>query len=268
MIELFNEDKRQDKLIIGIIGKYTTIEDSYKSIVEALNHTYITEKTSIEIKWILPQSINTNSVSSELKQYHGILVPGGFGKRGIEEKMLAIEYARKNNIPLFSICLGMQLAVIEFAKNVLKLENPNSLEFEKDCLPIFKQMNAIIKKEDLANSFTNENSLGGTMRLGHYACKLQNGSRAHKIYNKDTILERHRHRYEFNNDLMNMFEDSELSFTGISNENLVEIVELKDHPWFIGCQFHPEFQSTPLKPHPLFVSFVQAAKEHKSKIKN
>jgi CTP synthase len=267
MITIFNEDKHQDKIIIGIIGKYTTLEDSYKSIIEALNHTYITERKPIEIKWILPQNINANNVNEELKQYHGILVPGGFGQRGVEEKILAIEFARKNNIPLFGICLGMQLSVIEFARNVLKLKNPNSLEFAKDCLPIFTQMDAIIKKEDLDNSFTNANSMGGTMRLGHYECRLQKGSKAHLSYNKDTILERHRHRYEFNNALIGMFENSELSFTGMSKENLVEIVELKNHPWFIGCQFHPEFQSSPLKPHPLFVSFVRASEARKIRLK-
>jgi CTP synthase (UTP-ammonia lyase) len=154
-----------------------------------------------------------NKAPPEIQECHGILVPGGFGKRGVEEKILAIEYARKNNIPFFGICLGMQLAIIEFVQNVLKLENPNSLEFAKDCLPVFKSISAILKKENLANSFNTKGSLGGTMRLGHYACKLQKGSRVAKIYNKDLILERHRHRYEFNNDFLNKFIGNNLLFT-------------------------------------------------------
>jgi CTP synthase len=262
MIERSKQNK--DKLIIGIIGKYTALEDSYKSILEALNHASIDQANQVEIKWIFPQNISMNKVPPEIQECHGILVPGGFGKRGVEEKILAIEYARKNNIPFFGICLGMQLAIIEFAQNVLKLENPNSLEFAKDCLPIFKSISAILKKGNLANSFNTKGSLGGTMRLGHYACKLQKGSRVAKIYNKDLILERHRHRYEFNNDFLNKFIGNDLLFTGVSLKgNLVEIVELKNHPWFVGCQFHPEFQSTLLKPHPLFVSFIKATMHYK-----
>ncbi|WP_341808763.1 CTP synthase [Wolbachia endosymbiont (group E) of Neria commutata] len=243
------------KIIISIVGKYTEFPDAYKSLVEALTHGAILNKVKIKINWVNSRVLNEKTVEEKLKNSRAILVPGGFGDHGIEGKILAINYARTNNIPFFGICLGMQLAVIEFARNVIKFEDAHSEEFY-DC------KNPIIKLLDSQN-----NNLGGTMRLGAYKCSINLDSRMMNIYGSSTISERHRHRYVINSDYKDDLEKNGLICSGISEDGTcVEAVELENHLWFIGVQFHPEFQSKPFSPHPLFVSFVKAAVDKKIKI--
>jgi len=242
----------KDNVVIGIVGKYTNLKDAYISIVESLNHGGYYHNANVEIKWInselLDDSFNANEIFNDV---HGILVPGGFGIRGINGKVNAIKFARENKIPFLGICLGMQCAVIEFARNVLGLKDANSSEFD----PTTK--NPVI---DLIPNQKNINDMGGTMRLGKYPCKLVKGTKAYSAYKEDLVFERHRHRYEFNNKYTNVLAENGLIVSGIYPErNLVEIVELKDHPWFIGVQFHPEFKSRPDRPHPLFRDFVAAS---------
>ncbi|MCK4665759.1 CTP synthase [Candidatus Dependentiae bacterium] len=235
---------------IGVVGKYTNIVDSYKSITQSLIHAAAFFNAKAEIKWIESESLEKDGFEKDLKDIDGILVPGGFGMRGIEGKINAVQFARENNLPFLGICLGMQAAVIEFARNVCKLKDANSTEWdEKTKFPVI----------DLQETQKDINSKGGTMRLGSFPCKLKKNSTAYKLYDTNLILERHRHRYEFNNDYKKDFIENGLLVSGVCpKNNLVEIVELKDHPFFIGCQFHPEFQSRPLTPHPLFVGFAEA----------
>lgn len=240
---------------IGLVGKYVSLHDAYLSVSEALKHAGYANNTKIEIKWINSEYVNDSNVSDKLKGCDAVLVPGGFGERGIKGKISAIKYAREQNIPFFGICLGMQLAVIEYARNVLNLKDADSLEFnEKAKVPLF-----VLEKQQF-----NKDGLGGTLRLGNYACELKHNTVAYKAYQTKEIIERHRHRYELNNDYLDLFNSSDLVISGLNTEyNLVEMIEIKNHPWFVACQFHPEFLSRPLKPHPLFKDFIKAARKHK-----
>ena len=244
---------------IAIIGKYVNLKDAYKSLDEALIHGGIKNNVKINLIRFESDKIKKNHVSKIFKNVSGLLIPGGFGKRGTDGKIAAINYARKNKIPFLGICFGMQMAIVEFAKNVLKINNAGSTELSKNVFPVIALMNEWNKNGKLIKG-TNKN-LGGTMRLGSYEAKLRHNSLIHKIYKSKSIFERHRHRYEVNNKLKDKFEKKGLIFSGMSPDNrLPEIIELRNHPWFIGVQFHPEFKSRPLSPHPLFCSFIKAAK--------
>ena len=250
---------KKHKTNIAIIGKYVDLKDAYKSLDEALSHGGIINNTNINLIRIESDKINNKDINKLLKNISGILIPGGFGKRGTEGKIKAIKFARENKIPFLGICFGMQLACIEFAKNILKIKNAGSSELDKDCYPVVGLIEEWNKDGYLIKG-TNKN-LGGTMRLGSYTAKLRHNSLIKKIYKSMTIQERHRHRYEVNINLKKNFEDNGMIFSGLSPDNkLPEIIELKNHPWFVGVQFHPEFKSRPLLPHPLFSSFVKAAK--------
>ena len=242
---------------IGIVGKYTSIIDSYKSLIEAITHGGIANKTKINLVWI--DSENIDNVSNCFKDVHGIIVPGGFGERGSDGKILAINYARLNKIPFLGICLGMQLAVIEFARNVMNYKNASSTEFGTTEFPVISlltewQTKKGKEKRDILSEY------GGTMRLGSYECHLKQNSKIFDIYNNEIIHERHRHRYEVNLDLCDKFDEAGMFFAGMSPDNILpETLELNDHPWFIAVQFHPELKSRPFQPHPLFVSFINAS---------
>ena len=242
---------------IGIVGKYTSIIDSYKSLIEAITHGGIANKTKINLVWIDSQSIDNDF--NCFKDIHGIIVPGGFGERGSEGKILAINFARLNKIPFFGICLGMQLAVIEFARNVMNYKNASSTEFGTTNFPVISlltewQTKKGKEKRDILSEY------GGTMRLGSYECHLKQNSKIFDIYNNEIIHERHRHRYEVNLDLCDKFDEAGMYFAGMSPDNILpETLELNDHPWFIAVQFHPELKSRPFQPHPLFVSFINAS---------
>jgi CTP synthase len=243
-----------EEVNIGLVGKYVTLPDAYKSIAEAFVHAGAQNDCRVNLNWISSEDINKESVDSILKGLHGVLVAPGFGERGMEGKVDAIRYVRENKIPFFGVCLGMQCAVIEFARNVLGIE-ASSTELNP------KTKHSII---DLMEEQKKITAKGGTMRLGVYTCKLKKGSKAASVYGDLTVQERHRHRYEFNNKYLNQMEEAGMKAVGINPEsNLVEVVELKDHPWFIGVQYHPELRSTVLNPHPLFVKFVEAAIEYK-----
>ncbi|MEC9489272.1 MAG: CTP synthase [Halanaerobium sp.] len=242
---------------IAIVGKYVQLKDAYISIVEALQHGGLAHGAGVTIKWIMAEDLEEagGELDSLLADVDGILVPGGFGDRGIEGKITAIKYARENKIPFLGICLGMQCAVIEFARNVLGLAGANSSEFAPDNpYPVIALMPEQMDVEEM----------GGTMRLGLYPCKLKKGSLARELYGEEVIYERHRHRYEFNNQFRTQMVRNGMSLTGLSpDERLVEIIEIPEHPWFLGSQFHPEFKSRPNRPHPLFAGFVGAAVREK-----
>jgi len=243
-----------EEVNIGLVGKYVSLPDAYKSIAEAFVHAGAQNDCKVHIKWISSEDINRETVSTTLGGLDGILVAPGFGERGLEGKIEAIRYVRESRIPFFGICLGMQCAVVEFARNVLGLEASSTELNPKTKNPVIDMM-----EEQKKISIK-----GGTMRLGSYACKLKKGSKAHLAYGESMIHERHRHRYEFNNKYMEGVEAAGLKAVGINpDSNLVEIVELKDHPWFVGVQYHPELKSTVLNPHPLFVKFVEAALSYK-----
>ena len=244
----------KDKIKIGLIGKYVELQDSYKSILESFIHAGAENEVEVQIISIHSEHINKNNIDSKLSLLNGVLVAPGFGERGIEGKIQAIEYVRKNNIPFFGICLGMQMAVIEFARNILKFKNANSTEMIKDAShPVI----------DLMQSQKNIVNKGGTMRLGSWECELKQKTNVRNIYDSNIVHERHRHRYEFNNDYLDKFQSKGLIASGMNSKTgLVEIVELNNHPWFIGVQFHPEYKSTVNNPHPLFVSFVKAGLKH------
>ena len=254
----------QNEVTIAVVGKYVHLKDSYKSLHEALVHGGIPSRTKVNIRYLDSEEITSDSIPKMLEGVDGVLVPGGFGTRGIEGKIIAIKYARENKIPFFGICLGMQLAVIEFARHVAGLDGANSTEFDPDTpYPVIYLMrewfNYRTQKVEVRDEHTEK---GGTMRLGAYPCRLVEGTLARKAYQKEEIFERHRHRYEFNNEYRDVLTEKGLVVSGLSPDGeLVEIVELKpeDHPWFLGCQFHPEFRSRPMEPHPLFVAFVEAA---------
>lgn len=245
---------------IAVVGKYIHLKESYKSLCEALNHGGIANKAGVDLEWIDAEEVEKIGPEAFFTNVHGILIPGGFGSRGIEGKIVSIRYAREHAMPFFGICLGMQCAVIEFARNVAGLEGANSTEFNEKALhPVIHIM------EDQKGV-----EKGGTMRLGSYPCVLMPNSLAYLSYKSAIIHERHRHRYEFNNEYRDIFIKSGLSISGIySEKDLVEIVEIKDHPWFLATQFHPEFKSKPVLPHPLFASFIAAAvKQLKAEVRS
>ena len=243
---------------IGIIGKYVNFKDAYKSLDEALIHGGISNNLKVNLTRIDSENLKVQNIKSLLKDVTGVLIPGGFGKRGSEGKIAAIKYARLNNIPFFGICFGMQMAIIEAARNLLNIKNASSSEFGNNCTPVVGLLEEWQKgKERFKGS---EKDLGGTMRLGSYDAILKSNSLIYKIYSMKKIKERHRHRYEVNIKYKDEFEKKGLIFSALSPDGLLpEIIELKNHPWFIGVQFHPEFKSRPFTPHPLFSSFVKAA---------
>jgi CTP synthase len=239
---------------IGLVGKYIELKDAYKSINEAFIHSGVANECKVSLEWIHSEKIEPDNVANRFAGLNGILVAPGFGDRGIEGKITAIRYARENNIPFLGICLGMQCAVIEFARNVIGWKDAHSTEMNANT------KHAVIDFMEGQKKITQK---GGTMRLGEYPCTLQKGTKASAIYGKQKIHERHRHRYEFNNKFLKDFEEAGLVPSGINpDNNLVEIVELKNHPWFVGVQYHPEYKSTVENPHPLFVRFVRAAMEY------
>ena len=234
------------------------LKDAYISLIEALNHGGIYNDINVDIKWINAEELEgKEDISVYFKDVNGLIIPGGFGERGLEGKMKAIKYARENKMPYFGICLGMQLMSIEYARNVLKLEDANTIEVNENCKnPIITMMEE--QKKIMLK--------GGTMRLGAFECNLKEGSLAHKLYNSTTISERHRHRYEFNNKYIEKMEKAGFMITGKTKDvDLVEIAEVKDHPFMIGVQFHPELKSRITNPHPIFVGFIDAAKKFKNK---
>jgi CTP synthase len=256
----------QDRVEIGIIGKYVNLQESYKSLHEALVHGGLHHQAHVALNYIDAEAVERQGPEVLLSHLHGILVPGGFGVRGAEGKIKAIRYAREQRVPYFGLCFGMQLAVIEFARHVAGLPQAQSEEFNiEPCIPVIYLMrqwydyrlNAVVTRDQASDK-------GGTMRLGAYPCVLQDGSLAAQAYGLKEIMERHRHRYEFNNDYREHLAASGLVISGTSpNGELVEIVELEDHPWFLGCQFHPEFKSRPMAPHPLFRDFIGACVAYK-----
>lgn len=244
-----------DEVNIGLVGKYVSLPDAYKSIAEAFIHAGAYNDCKVNLKWISSEDISAETVSDILADLDGVLVAPGFGERGLEGKIEAIKYVRENKIPFLGICLGMQCAVVEFSRNVLKLSASTTELDPKTKHPVIDLMEDQKKITDK----------GGTMRLGSYTCKLKKGSKAHATYGESVINERHRHRYEFNNKYLDQIEEAGLKASGMNPDlGLVEIVELKDHPWFIGVQYHPELKSTVLNPHPLFVKFVEASINHKN----
>ena len=249
------------EVTIGIVGKYTGLADAYKSLNEALSHGGIFNNVKVHLKWVESEELNQSNIREKLTGCHGILVPGGFGERGAEGKILAINYARTANIPYFGICFGMQLAVIEMARNILGIKDANSSEFSNCSNSIVGLMTEWSNSQNKIEKRSENSDLGGTMRLGAYKAKLKKGSKVHDIYQSENITERHRHRYEVNNKFEDQFEKEGVLFSGYSPDGLLpETVEIKDHPWFIGVQFHPELKSKPFDPHPLFKSFINAAK--------
>ncbi|MGV3762380.1 CTP synthase [Parapedobacter sp.] len=242
------------EITVAVVGKYVELPDAYKSINEAFIHAGAMNECKVRVKYIAAESIDDDNVQEKLKKASGVLVAPGFGERGLDGKLTAIKYVRENNIPFFGICLGMQCAVVEFGRNVLKLKNANSVEMDpKTKHPVIHLMEA---QKQVKN-------MGGTMRLGAYDCEIKKGTKAATIYGKHKISERHRHRYEFNNDYLDQYAEAGMVASGINpDNNLVEIVELKNHPFFVAGQFHPELKSTVANPHPLFVSFVAASLTH------
>lgn len=250
----------KEKVRIALVGKYVELLDSYKSILEALIHAGSANETKVKVVPVHSEYIDAENLREKFSDVQGIIVAPGFGERGIEGKILAVKYARENNIPFFGICLGMQMAVIEYARNVVGFENANSTEMNPETpypvISLMEEQKAIIDK-------------GGTMRLGKWKCKLLPGSIVSEVYQQDIIEERHRHRYEYNNTYKEVFEKAGLLTTGVNPDTgLVEIVELKNHPWFVGVQYHPEYKSTVASPHPLFVGFVKAAVGYKQNKNN
>ncbi|GAA0177761.1 CTP synthase [Clostridium sediminicola] len=254
-INLVNKVKNlSGKTTIGLVGKYVELHDAYLSVVEALSHGGYANDADVKIKWINAEEIDSQNYTQYLNDVDGILVPGGFGDRGVEGKLLAVKYAREKKIPFFGICLGMQCSVIEYARNILSYEGANSSEIHPETkYPVI----------DLMPDQKDVDEKGGTMRLGIYPCKLKKGSNAEKAYGEEIIYERHRHRYEYNNQYRTQLLQAGLEITGISpDERLVEIVEVTNHPWYVATQFHPEFKSRPNRPHPLFRDFIKASLEN------
>ncbi len=244
------------KVTIGLVGKYVMLHDAYLSVAEALRHGGIVNDAEVDIEWINSEEVDEKNVAGRLAGCDGIIVPGGFGDRGIEGMIESIRYARENKIPFFGICLGMQMSVIEFSRNAAGLSGANSTEFGDTPYPVI----------DIMEDQKNITEKGGTMRLGLYPCKLAADSRCRSIYGEELIYERHRHRWEFNNAYRQQLTEKGLKIAGISpDERLVEIVEIADHPWFVGVQFHPEFKSRPNKPQKLFADFIRASLEHSEK---
>ncbi|BAV94037.1 CTP synthase [Ichthyobacterium seriolicida] len=246
----------KNTVVIALVGKYTEVKDSYKSIIESFIHAGAESETKVIIKWISSETITQENAKENLSDVNGVLIPPGFGNRGIEGKIQAVKYSRENGIPLFGICLGMQICLIEFARNVLKLKDAHSIEMMSDTPhPVVNLMEG---QKNIKNK-------GGTMRLGAWDCKILENTKAMEIYKSDIISERHRHRYEFNSSYIDDFTKNGMVISGVNpNTNLVEIIELAQHPWFIGVQFHPEYKSTVTTPHKLFLSFVEACLKYSS----
>ena len=246
-------EKNLDRTVkIALVGKYVELRDAYLSVAEALKHAGIANEVAVDIKWIHSETLEADNVADVLKGIDGILVPGGFGFRGVEGKILATQYARENDIPFFGICLGMQMAVVEFARNILGYEDAHSSEL--NGLTEAPVIDLMPEQKDIED-------MGGTMRLGLYPCKIKTGTLAHAAYGESLIYERHRHRYEFNNAYREVFVENGFVFSGLSpDERLVEIIEVPNHPWFLAVQFHPEFKSRPTHAHPLFKAFIAASK--------
>lgn len=247
----------KESITIALVGKYVELHDAYLSVVEALRHGGIANDADVRVKWVNSEHVDRENIKNYLLKVDGILVPGGFGDRGIEGKILAAQFARENKIPYFGICLGMQMAVIEFARNICGFSDAHSSEFNENSKhPVI----------DLMPEQRDIDEKGGTMRLGIYPCKISEKSRVFNIYNDELVYERHRHRYEFNNEFRELLSEKGLVLSGLSpSERLVEIVELPDHPWFVGVQFHPEFKSRPNRPHPLFRDFIRASLENQKR---
>lgn len=259
-----NELNPEGDVTIAMVGKYMELLDAYKSLIEALKHAGIHHKTKVNFQFIDSEDVEQKGTSI-LEKADAILVPGGFGNRGVEGKILTAQYARENKVPYLGICLGMQVAVIEFARNVAGMSGANSTEFDNTSeYPVIGLITEWLDSTGKTETRDENSDLGGTMRLGGQESHLVSGSKAREIYGKDVIVERHRHRYEVNNQLIGRIQEAGLTVGGWSEDDtLVEMVELKDHPWFVACQFHPEFTSTPRDGHPLFGSFVKAATENK-----
>ncbi len=249
---------------IALVGKYVSLKDSYKSLNEALVHGGIANNARVNIRYVDSEEIESGTLE-QLDGIDGILIPGGFGDRGIEGKIAAIKYAREHKIPFFGLCLGMQLAVIEISRNLAGLKDAHSTEFNENTpYPVIYLIEEWIDRENRMQKRDKFSNKGGTMRLGAYKCLLKQGSLAHKAYMQDAVFERHRHRYEFNMAFRKTLEDCGMEITGISPDGkLAEIIELKGHPWFLACQFHPEFKSKPFDPHPLFKEFIKASLKHR-----
>ncbi len=251
-------DNPSGEVDIAVCGKYVEYQDSYKSIKEAFIHSGTSNDVRVNVHWVDTENITRENADQSLSRYSGILIPGGFGPRGVEGMIETVRYARENMVPYFGLCLGLHSAVIEFARNVCGLTNSHSSEFDHDTndhvIDLMPEQSGIVRK-------------GGTMRLGAYPCQLTEGSLSRKIYGEEMISERHRHRYEMNNEYLSLFQDKGLVISGRSpDRQLVEMIELRDHPWFIACQFHPEFKSRPTRPHPLFKDFVRAAIEYRKSL--
>ena len=258
----------ESNVTIGIVGKYVELKEAYKSLHESLVHGGVANKVSVTLKYVNSEDVTEATAATILSGLDGILVPGGFGERGVEGKILTVKHARENKIPFFGICLGLQCAVIEFARNVAGIAKANSEEFDnmaKDKV-IYLMTEWFDHRKNSKVKRSIDSDKGGTMRLGAYPCVVKEDTHAFAAYGKTQVSERHRHRYEFNNAYMERLEKAGLVFSGLSPEgDLAEIIELKDHPWFLGCQFHPEFKSTPMNPHPLFRDFIKAAKQQAAK---
>ncbi|HJF73521.1 MAG TPA: CTP synthase (glutamine hydrolyzing) [Gallibacterium anatis] len=265
---LYQEANPIGEVTIGMVGKYTELPDAYKSVNEALKHGGLKNRLTVNIKYIDSQDVESKGTDL-LKGLDAILVPGGFGYRGIEGKILTAQYARENNIPYLGICLGMQIALIEYARHVAGMKDASSSEFDKNCpQPVIGLITEWQDADGNVELRSDKSDLGGTMRLGAQKCHLVEGSLARQLYGKETIEERHRHRYEVNNKLLPQIEKAGLKVTGWSADNkLVEIIEVPNHPWFVACQFHPEFTSTPRDGHPLFSGFIKAAYDYQKKQK-
>jgi CTP synthase len=256
--EFLNRHKNPKSHVrIGLIGKYVELQDSYKSILESFIHAGAENEVKVDVEYIHSEHIDSDTIKDVVSHLDGILVAPGFGERGVEGKIDAVRYARENNLPFFGICLGMQMAVIEYSRNILGLEGANSTEMDHDTshpvIDLMEEQKSITRK-------------GGTMRLGSWACELKEGSIVHEVYQTKEIKERHRHRYEYNDSYRDQLEEAGMTATGFNPDTgLVEIIELPSHPWFVGVQYHPEYKSTVANPHPLFVAFVKAAREHSEK---
>ena len=263
---VFKASKESDsKVKIAMVGKYVDFKDSYISLSEALRHAGFKNKKNVEIAYVESEDIQKNGTDC-LSKMDAILIPGGFGDRGIEGMIQSIEYARKNGIPFLGICLGMQAAVLEYARNVLGHNDANSTEFNQDTSsPVIAMITEWMNEDGSTENRDETSELGGTMRLGAQECLLKEGTKAKKIYDAESVIERHRHRYEFNNTYLEELQKDGLIFSGFSKDGLAEMIEIDDHPWFIACQFHPEFTSSPLRGHPLFQSFIKAAVEYSKK---
>jgi len=260
---LYKEANPSGEVVVGMVGKYTELPDAYKSVNEALKHAGITNQVKVRIQYIDSQDVESKGVEV-FKDLDAILVPGGFGERGVEGKILTAQYARENKIPYLGICLGMQVALIEYARNVAGLTDAHSTEFNPETPhPVVGLINEWLDEEGKVEYRNADSDLGGTMRLGSQLCHIIKGTKAYDVYGSETIYERHRHRFEVNNNYREQISKAGLVFSGLSTDKtLVEVIENPNHPWFIAGQFHPEFNSTPRDGHPLFAGFIAAAFEH------